>query len=139
MEEAIMTRTTLQFAKEVTNYYPELLTDQALEFLIELHQKFNRSRLQLLEERTKRQIQFDLGVFPEFSEETQQTRTADWKVKGIPEDLLDRRVEITGPVDRKMVINALNSGASVFMADFEDATTPTWQNLVEGQINLRDA
>ncbi|WP_437398009.1 malate synthase A [Flagellimonas lutimaris] len=139
MEEALLTNTKLQFAKEVENYYPELLTDRALEFLIALHQKFNRSRLQLLEERTKRQVQFDLGVFPDFPQETEQTRTANWKVKGIPEDLQDRRVEITGPVDRKMVINALNSGAKTFMADFEDSNAPSWYNCMQGQQNLIDA
>ncbi|MDF0717094.1 malate synthase A [Muricauda sp. 334s03] len=139
MEEALMTSTKLQFAKEVKNYYPELLTDQALEFLIALHQKFNRSRLQLLEERTKRQVQFDLGNFPSFPSETEQTRSANWKVKNIPEDLQDRRVEITGPVDRKMVINALNSGAKTFMADFEDSNAPSWYNCMQGQINLIDA
>ncbi|MAU16428.1 MAG: malate synthase A [Muricauda sp.] len=139
MEEAVMTNTKLQFAKEVKNYYPELLTDGALKFLIALHQEFNKSRLQLLEERTKRQVQFDMGVFPDFPKETEQTRTADWKVKNIPDDLQDRRVEITGPVDRKMVINALNSGANTFMADFEDSNAPTWYNCMQGQQNLIDA
>jgi malate synthase A len=139
MEEALITSTQLQFAKEVEHYYPELLTDGALEFLIALHQKFNRSRLQLLEERKRRQMQFDLGEFPDFPTETEQTRTADWKVKHIPDDLKDRRVEITGPVDRKMVINALNSGARTFMADFEDSNAPTWYNCMQGQQNLIDA
>lgn len=139
MEQAVMTNTKLQFAKEVKNYYPELLTNRAFDFLIALHQKFNRSRLQLLDERTKRQAQFDAGTFPDFPKETEQTRTVDWKVKGIPEDLQDRRVEITGPVDRKMVINALNSGAKTFMADFEDSNAPTWYNCMQGQQNLIDA
>ena len=139
MEEALITNTKLQFAKEVENYYPELLTDGALEFLIALHQKFNRSRLQLLDERAKRQVKFDLGEFPDFPKETEQTRAANWRIKKIPEDLQDRRVEITGPVDRKMVINALNSGAKTFMADFEDSNAPTWFNCIQGQQNLIDA
>merc|ERR1712025_1513919 len=80
-----------------------------------------------------------MGVFPDFPKETEQTRTADWKVKNIPDDLQDRRVEITGPVDRKMVINALNSGANTFMADFEDSNAPTWYNCMQGQQNLIDA
>ncbi|SDQ50666.1 malate synthase A [Flagellimonas zhangzhouensis] len=139
MEEIVITSTELQFAKDVSNYYPELLTDEAIEFLVSLHQKFNKSRLQLLEERTKRQAQFDLGIAPNFPEETVYTRTAQWKVKNIPEDLRDRRVEITGPVERKMVINALNSGAKTFMADFEDSNAPTWYNCMQGQQNLIDA
>src|SRR5208282_740144 len=82
---------------------------------------------------------FDAGQLPHFLTETKSVRDGDWKVAPIPADLLDRRVEITGPVDRKMIINALNSGASVFMADFEDSNTPTWSNLIDGHINLRDA
>lgn len=139
MDEALITSTKLQFAKEVENYYPELLTDGALEFLIALHQKFNRSRLQLLDERARRQVRFDLGEFPDFPAETEQTRTANWRIKNIPENLQDRRVEITGPVERKMVINALNSGAKTFMADFEDSNAPTWYNCMQGQQNLIDA
>ena len=139
MENTLITRTDLQFSKTVTNYYPEILTDGALEFLVELHKKFDRERLQLLQERIQQQMRFDEGVLPKFPPETAQTRTADWAVKHIPLDLQDRRVEITGPVERKMVINALNSGAKTFMADFEDSNSPTWDNCLEGQQNLIDA
>ena len=89
--------------------------------------------------RAARQKEFDAGKLPDFLPETKQIREADWKVAPQPKDLLDRRVEITGPTDRKMVINALNCGASTFMADFEDANCPTWHNMIDGQINLRDA
>ena len=116
----------------------EVLTPEALALIARLHRKFNARRLELLDRRTQRQALFDAGERPDFLEETAEVRAGAWKVGTIPEDLLDRRVEITGPVDRKMIINALNSGAKVFMADFEDATSPTWDNLVEGQVNLKD-
>ena len=116
----------------------EVLTPEALALIAALHRKFNARRLELLDRRIQRQARFDAGERPDFLEETAEVRAGDWKVGAIPEDLLDRRVEITGPVDRKMIINALNSGARVFMADFEDATSPTWDNLVEGQVNLKD-
>jgi malate synthase len=103
-----------------------------------LHSRFDQRRKDLLEARKARQKAFDSGALPDFLEETAHIRSGDWKVAPIPADLQDRRVEITGPVDRKMIINALNSGASAFMADFEDATSPTWRNLIEGQINLKD-
>ncbi|MEP2771115.1 MAG: malate synthase A [Fulvivirga sp.] len=119
--------------------YEEILTPEALAFLAELHQKFNDKRLALLETRLARQQKFDSGILPTFLPETEEIRNGDWTVAPIPEDILDRRVEITGPVDRKMVINALNSGANVFMADFEDSNSPTWNNCIEGQINLKDA
>ncbi|MET1260616.1 malate synthase A [Flagellimonas sp. DF-77] len=129
----------LQFSDTVTNYYPDLLTDEALEFLTLLHDRFDNGRLQLLQQRVKQQHQFDLGEFPTFPKETAMTRTSDWSAGYIPNDLQDRRVEITGPVDRKMVINALNSGAKTFMADFEDSNAPTWDNCIQGQRNLLDA
>jgi malate synthase len=116
----------------------EVLTPEALALVAELHRKFNARRLELLDLRMRRQAGFDAGERPDFLEATAEVRAGDWKVAPIPADLLDRRVEITGPVDRKMIINALNSGAKVFMADFEDATSPTWSNLVEGQVNLKD-
>ena len=119
--------------------YPEILTEDALMFLLELHQRFDKRRKELLSYREAQQALFDTGVTPNFPAETQSIRQSDWKAAPIPEDLLDRRVEITGPVDRKMVINALNSGANTFMADFEDSTSPTWANVMEGQENLRDA
>lgn len=139
MEETLIANTQLQFSDSVENYFPEILTDGALEFLIALHQKFNKPRLQLLHKRVRRQSKIDAGFLPTFPKETEQTRKAAWSIPYIPEDLQDRRVEITGPVDRKMVINALNSGAQTFMADFEDSNAPTWENCMEGQYNLMDA
>lgn len=114
-----------------------VLTDGALEFLMELHERFNGRRLALLEQRARRQARFDAGDLPDFREDTAHIREADWTVGAIPPDLQDRRVEITGPTNAKMVLNALNSGARVFMADFEDATSPVWDELVQGQVNLR--
>ncbi|MGH8260320.1 MAG: malate synthase A, partial [Steroidobacteraceae bacterium] len=118
--------------------YEEVLTPEALEFLAALHRRFEPRRSQLLHARTQRQARYNAGELPDFLRETADVRRASWRVGTIPADLQDRRVEITGPVDRKMIINALNSGAKVFMADFEDATAPTWANLVEGQVNLKD-
>jgi malate synthase len=123
----------------LTPAFEEILTPQALAFLIELHHRFDGRRKELLENRATRQKAIDAGQFPTFLPETESIRKAEWKVAPIPPDLMDRRVEITGPVDRKMVINALNSGATVFMADLEDSNSPTWENNVSGQINLRDA
>src|SRR3954470_4208874 len=117
----------------------EVLTPEALAFLAQLHRRFNDRRLELLALREERQTRFDAGASPDFCAETAKIREGDWKVAPIPADLLDRRVEITGPVDRKMIINALNSGANVFMADFEDANAPTWTNNIDGQRNLCDA
>ena len=116
----------------------EVLTPEALGLIADLHRKFDRRRLELLDARSARQVRLDTGERPDFLAETAEVRAADWRVAAIPDDLQDRRVEITGPVDRKMIINALNSGAKVFMADFEDATSPTWANLVDGQVNLKD-
>src|SRR5579884_378176 len=115
----------------------EVLTEAALDFLAELHERFDSRRRDLLEAREERQDRFDSGELPDFPAETRDIREAEWTVGSIPHDLLDRRVEITGPTNAKMLINALNSGAKVFMADFEDATSPTWNELVQGQINLR--
>ncbi|SIT91035.1 malate synthase A [Edaphobacillus lindanitolerans] len=117
----------------------EILTPDALGFLGELHERFNGRRLELLGKRQERQARFDAGEQPDFLPETEQIRKSEWTVTPIPDDLKDRRTEITGPVERKMVINALNSGAKAFMACFEDATSPTWGNMVEGQKNLFDA
>ena len=117
----------------------EILTPQALMLILELHQKFNKRRKELLQRRVQRQAEIDAGALPDFLPETESIRKGDWSVAPIPKDLLDRRVEITGPVERKMVINALNSGAKVFMADFEDSNSPTWRNNISGQVNLRDA
>jgi malate synthase len=128
----------LEVTGPVSDTYREILSAGALEFLAHLAKQFEARRVQLLERRRERQAELDAGKLPDFLEETAEIRRSDWTVAPIPKDLEDRRVEITGPVDRKMIINALNSGASVFMADFEDANSPTWQNNVEGQINLRD-
>jgi malate synthase len=118
--------------------YSEILTKDALTFVAELHRNFNARRRDLLSRRADMQHRFDGGALPDFLPETRAVREGSWKIAPLPKDLLDRRVEITGPVDRKMVINALNSGANVFMADFEDACSPFWSNIVEGQINLKD-
>lgn len=117
----------------------EMLTPEAIAFLRELDKKFESTRVRLLHRRRERQDDYDRGGFPSFNPATENIRDAQWTVAPIPEELLDRRVEITGPTERKMVINALNSGANVFMADFEDANSPTWSNCVEGQFNVRDA
>ena len=116
----------------------EILTSGALAFLAALHRRFDARRLELLARRVERQKLFDAGETPDFLPETKSIRDGDWRVAPIPADLIDRRVEITGPVDRKMIVNALNSGAKVFMADFEDATSPLFANMIDGQANLRD-
>src|SRR5213078_5388016 len=126
-------------AGRVTTEFAQILSEPALEFIGKLHRQFEPRRQELLARRAARQKEFDAGRLPDFLPETRQVREADWKVAAQPKDMLDRRVEITGPTDRKMVINALNSGASTFMADFEDANCPTWANMIEGQANLRDA
>ena len=123
-------------------YSPEfgqILTASALAFVAELHRRFGDTRVALLKRREERQAEFAAGILPDFLPETRRIREQDWTVAPLPKDLLDRRVEITGPVERKMIINALNSGAKVFMADLEDSNSPTWDNVVQGQINLRDA
>ncbi len=123
----------------VTPEFAQILTPEAVGFIAGLHRQFDARRRELLVAREVRQAQFDRGALPDFLPQTRSVREGDWKVGPQPRDLLDRRVEITGPTDRKMVINALNCGASTFMADFEDANCPTWHNMVDGQINLRDA
>lgn len=117
----------------------QVLSPNALEFLVRLHRAFEERRRGLLDRRAERQARFDAGELPEFLSATREIRESEWTVADIPGEIADRRVEITGPVDRKMIINALNSGASVFMADLEDSNSPTWSNCVEGQANLRDA
>src|SRR5881394_865399 len=129
----------LQVSGRVTAEFAQILTPQALDFVAKLHRAFESRRQELLARRAARQKDFDAGKLPDFLPETRQVHENDWKIAGQPKDMLDRRVEITGPTDRKMVINALNSGASTFMADFEDANCPTWFNMVDGQVNLRDA
>jgi malate synthase len=116
-----------------------VLAAQALEFVAALHRRFEPRRRELLAMRKQRQARFDAGETPDFLAETKGVRDSEWRIADQPRDLLDRRVEITGPTDRKMVINALNCGASTFMADFEDANCPTWSNMLEGQANIMDA
>src|SRR5437660_3184465 len=140
-----MATTTMKFADgvqilgEMTPAYSEILTPEAIRFLAKLAQRFEPTRQERLAARVKKQAEIDAGALLDFPPETAEIRAQSWTVAPIPRDLEDRRVEITGPVDRKMVINALNSGANVFMADFEDSNSPTWQNNIEGHINLRDA
>ncbi|MEM8584109.1 MAG: malate synthase A [Bacteroidota bacterium] len=123
----------------LTPEFETILTPEAIQFLTEMHLKFDHRRKELLKQRAERQEQIDDGVLPDFLPETAGIRQSAWKVAPLPADLMDRRVEITGPVDRKMIINAMNSGAKVFMADFEDSNTPSWENCLNGQINLHDA
>ncbi|HEU4928654.1 MAG TPA: malate synthase A, partial [Candidatus Krumholzibacteria bacterium] len=125
--------------RPVTGEQAEILSPEAVRFVADLARRFTARRNELLKLRAIRQKEIDSGHFPDFLPETRALRETEWKVAPIPDDLLDRRVEITGPVDRKMVINALNSGASTYMADFEDSNSPTWENCVQGQVNLRDA
>ncbi len=129
----------LEIQAPVAARQDDILSADALRFVERLAREFDPQREELLRRRALRQREFDAAVLPHFLSETEAVRQADWTVAPIPDDLQDRRVEITGPTDRKMVINALNSGASVYMADFEDANSPTWQNLVDGQGNLCDA
>ncbi|RYZ53753.1 MAG: malate synthase [Proteobacteria bacterium] len=120
-------------------YLERVLTAPALQFIKSLHEKFNPTRLELLKRRSERQKRLDEGGTLDFLAETKHIRDSEWKVAETPKDLLDRRVEITGPTEAKMLINALNSGAKVFMADLEDSLSPSWNNVVQGQINLQDA
>jgi malate synthase len=138
-----MTATTLAPGVEVrdviTPAYSEILTPEAVKFLVELARRFEGTRQERLAARIKVQADIDAGGTPDFPSETADIRAKEWTVAPIPKDLEDRRVEITGPVERKMVINALNAGANVFMADFEDSNSPTWHNNLDGQINMKDA
>jgi malate synthase len=129
----------IQVPDKQPNLYDRILTPQALGFVAHLARKYEQRRRDLMKARSERQKRLDAGETFAFLPETRSIRDAEWTIAPIPRDLQDRRVEITGPVERKMVINALNSGASTFMADFEDSTTPTWENMIRGQINLRQA
>lgn len=137
MEQATTSR--LKIVGEQNVQTQEILTPEALAFVLALHEKFDARRKELLAQRQERQKRLDAGEKLDFLPETKQIREGDWTIAPLPQDLQDRRVEITGPVDRKMVINALNSGAKMFMACFEDASSPTWENMIGGQINMRDA
>lgn len=132
-------QTAIKHADITPIHRQRVLTPEALAFITQLHRHFDARRLELLAARTHRQEKIDQGELPDFLHNTKHIREADWTIDPLPADLLDRRVEITGPVDRKMVINALNSGANMFMADFEDANSPTWNNCLDGHINLQDA
>ena len=132
-------RKTLTVRADVSGEFADILSEGALDFVAKLTRRFGGEVTELLERRVSRQASIDAGTMPDFLPETTHIRESDWRVCDVPADLLDRRVEITGPTDRKMMINALNSGAKVFMADCEDSLTPTWDNVVSGQVNLRDA
>jgi malate synthase len=123
----------------VTSAQAAILTPAAVRFVVDLHREFNAQRLNLLAARRERQVRLDAGELPDYLPSTKHVRDGDWRVAPLPRDLADRRVEITGPVDRKMVISALNSGANCYMADFEDSHSPTWAGTLDGQINVRDA
>jgi malate synthase len=139
MTTTMATAGDIELRGEPRPEFESILTPEALAFVAMLQRAFNPRREELLARREERKKRLDAGELPDFLPETREIRESDWTVAPIPKDLLDRRVEITGPVDRKMIINALNSGANVFMADFEDANAPTWSNNIEGQLNLRDA
>ena len=130
---------THQIVAPLKNGYEAILTPEAIAFLVALETRFGSRRLELLAKRDVRRLELEAGALPDFLESTRAIRESDWTVAPIPAALEDRRVEITGPVERKMVINALNCGAPTFMADFEDSNSPTWTNAIDGQINLRDA
>jgi malate synthase len=136
---AQMTAKGVEIKAPIRPGYETIVSAEAVAFIAELERKFGPERRRLLKFRAETQARLDAGWRPDFPAETGNIREADWVVAPLPKDLLDRRVEITGPVDRKMVINALNCGANVYMADFEDANTPSWDNLIEGQLNLIDA
>ena len=139
MTQQATTTDELAFLKPSGTQEQQVLTAEAVEFLTELVTRFTPKRNKLLAARIQQQQGIDDGILPDFISETASIRDGDWTVRGIPADLQDRRVEITGPVERKMVINAMNANVKVFMADFEDSTSPTWDNIMEGQQNLKDA
>lgn len=136
---AFLTQGGVKVRGEMKEGFHEVLTKEALDFVAELSRRFDKRRIELLNNRKERQKQLNDGNLPDFLPETEKIRSGIWEIEPVPDELQDRRVEITGPTDRKMMINALNSGANVFMADLEDANSPTWCNMVKGQINLRDA
>src|SRR5579884_3287959 len=130
---------TIEIRGAVTPEFAEILTPEAMNFVATLVRAFADRREELLQRRAQRQVEINAGKLPDFLPETEHIRNGSWTIAPIPDDLQDRRVEITGPVERKMIINALNSGAKVFMADFEDAFSPVWEGTIQGHINLRDA
>src|SRR5437763_7397476 len=130
---------SIEITEPITPEFAEILTPDAMNFVATLVRAFADRREELLQRRALRQAEIDAGKLPDFLPETENIRNGSWTIAPIPDDLQDRRVEITGPVERKMIINALNSGAKVFMADFEDSFSPVWEGAIQGQINLRDA
>ncbi|HLQ10638.1 MAG TPA: malate synthase A, partial [Ktedonobacteraceae bacterium] len=130
---------SIEITGETTPEFAEILTPEAMSFVATLVRAFRDRREELLQRRVQRQAEIDAGKMPDFLPETEHIRKSDWTIAPVSADLQDRRVEITGPAERKMIINALNSGAKVFMADFEDSLSPTWEGAIQGQINLRDA
>ena len=129
----------LSFSKEISVKGSEIFSDDAQLLLKKLHKNFNTKIDDILSQRKDNQALVDSGILPGFDPDTKEIRESAWKVRDIPTDLLDRRLEITGPVDRKMIINALNANVNVFMADFEDSLSPTWENIQNGMVNMRDA
>jgi malate synthase len=129
----------VEFTAPIPDEFAEILTPEAVSFVAKLSREFGGRVEEILQKRADRQERIDAGEMPDFLPETREIREGDWKIAPVPEDLQDRRVELTGPPDRKMTINALNSGSSTWMADFEDANCPTWHNMLESQLNLRDA
>lgn len=137
--EPTLTQNGIQVMAQVPKEFRRIITSEALEFIGKLAREFEPRRRELLQNRQKAQALVDSGQLPDFLPETESIRQSEWKIAPVPDDLRNRRVEITGPVDRKMIINALNCGAGTFMADFEDSHSPTWSNTIQGQINLCDA
>ena len=129
----------IEFTAEIPDEFAEILTPEAVEFVAKLSREYRGRVVELLAKRAERQERISAGEMPDFLPETKDIREGDWKIAPIPDDLQDRRVELTGPPDRKMTINALNSGASCWMADFEDANCPTWHNMLESQLNMKEA
>ena len=130
----------IKISGKILSRYNEIISNEALQFIQEIHEQFNKRRLELLNERKKRQKSIDDGGKLDFLDETKKIRDDNWKIKNIPQDLLKRQVEITGPpVPKKMLISALNSGSDCYMTDFEDSLTPTFDNLMQGQLNIKDA
>ena len=131
---------SIKISGKILSRYSEIISNEALKFVREIHDQFNNTRLELLNERKKRQKAIDNGHKLDFLNETKKIRDANWKIKNIPQDLLKRQVEITGPpVPKKMFVSALNSGADCYMTDFEDSLTPTFDNLMHGQLNIKNA
>src|SRR5215216_8201474 len=129
----------IEFTAPIPDEFEDILTPEAVEFVAKLSREFRGRVEEILQRRAERQERIDAGEMPDFLPETKHIRESDWEIAPVPDDLQDRRVELTGPPDTKMTINALNSGAKAWLADFEDANSPTWHNMLESQFNLREA